>query len=150
MNNLLEMNDLFTYYSGSLIDFLREVQGNRSNRLMKIVLSPASSNMIDSSFNHVLDNFAVKHIFNKHANEKEVQRGQIMVEISDFLLIPDILANYDSCTILSHPTGRKLILYSKLYEDCIRFYVEEERKGRRELAGVTLYKKKKKLTGANS
>ena len=68
MNNLLEMNDLFTYYSGSLIDFLREVQGNRSNRLMKIVLSPASSNMIDSSFNHVLDNFAVKHIFNKHAN----------------------------------------------------------------------------------
>ena len=77
---------------------------------MKIIISPASTNMIDSSFNHVLDNFAVTHIFNKHANEKEVQRGQIMVEISDFLLIPDILANYDSCTILSHPTGRKLII----------------------------------------
>lgn len=132
------------------MDFLREVQGNRSNRLMKIILSPVSSNETYSSFNHVLDNFAVAHIFNKHANEKEVQRGQIMVEISDLLLIPDILANHDSCDILSQSTGRTLISYSKQYEDCIRFYVEEERKGRRELAGVTFYKRKKKLTGANS
>ncbi len=72
------------------------------------------------SFHHVLDNFAVKHIITKHSNDKEVLRGQIK------------------------------ITYTKTYEDCLYTYVEEIRKGRRELAGVTFYKRKRKLTGANS
>ena len=137
------MSDLFTYYCGSLAEFLRDVKGIQDNRLIKIILAPVSLESIDSSFNHVLDNFAVMHIIKKHANEKEELRGQILVETTDLLLIPDILANYDTCDIQIQPTGRTLICYSKQYPECTRYYVEEVRKGRRELAGVTLYKRKK-------
>ena len=137
------MSDLFTYYCGSLTEFLRDIEGNQDNHLVKIILAQVSTELNGCVFNHVLDNFAVMHIMKKHANEKEVLRGQIMVETDDLLMIPDILAHYDTCEIQTQPNGRTLICYSKLYPDCIRFYVEEIRKGRHELAGVTYYKKKK-------
>jgi hypothetical protein len=137
------MSNLFTYYCGSLTDFLKDVEGNQENRLVKINLTPVSVETTDSSFSHVLDNFAVKHILKKHANAKEVLRGQILVETKDLLLIPDILANFDTREIQTQSTGRTTVCYSKLYPDCIRFYVEEVREGRHELAGVTFYKRKK-------
>ena len=101
-------------------------------------------------FHHVLDNFAVNHIIAKHANDKEALRGQIKIEVSDFLLIPDIVFHFDSCLIDSPRPGRTLITYTKAYLDIEYCYVEEIRKGRRELAGVTFYKRKRKLTDAKS
>jgi hypothetical protein len=140
------MKDLFSYYDGSLHDFLNHIKESTDNTLIKIKLEANSSD----SFCHVLDNFAVKHIYSKHSNEKEALRGQIIVEESDFLLIPDILDNPDTCETITDPKGRKLLVYSKAYPDCVRFYVEDVRKGRHELAGVTYYKRKRKLTGAKS
>jgi hypothetical protein len=137
------MNNLFAYYRGSLREFLSDVEGNQENRLVKIKLASVSMETIDSSFSHVLDNFAVTHLMKKHANAKELLRGQILVETEDLLLIPDILANYDTCEVQIQSTGRTTVCYSKQYPDCIRFYVEEVRKGRHELAGVTFYKRKK-------
>lgn len=138
------MGTLFTYYDGNLEDYLNYIQGLNDNRLVKIRLEAVES------FHHVLDNFAVKHIKAKHANDKEELRGQIKVTDSDFLLIPDITAAFDSCVIQSPRPGRPLITYTKYYNDVEYCYVEEIRKGRRELAGVTLYKRKRKLTDAKS
>ena len=100
---------MFSYFDGSLEDYLHYIKDVKDNRLVKIKLCPATKmeNLgIDDSFHHVIDNFAVTHIVTKHSNEKETLRGQIIVE--------------------------------------------EIRNGRHELAGVTYFKRKRKLTGANS
>ncbi|MBO4635233.1 MAG: hypothetical protein J5669_07660 [Bacteroidales bacterium] len=138
------MGTLFSYFDGSLEDFLIYIKETQDNRLVKIRLGSVES------FRHVLDNFAVNHIISKHSNEKEVLRGQLKIQDSDFLLIPDIVTHFDSCIIQSPTPGRTLITYNKAYEDCDYFYIEEIRKGRCELAGVTYYKRKRKLTDAKS
>ena len=135
---------MFSYFDGSLEDFLTHIKEIKDNRLVKIRLAPAES------FTHVLDNFAVNHIITKHSNDKEVLRGQVKILLSDFLLLPDILIHFDSCVIQSSRPGRILISYTKTIQDCDYFYVEEIRKGRRELAGVTFYKRKRKLTDAKN
>lgn len=138
------MGTLFSYFDGSLEDFLIYISEIKDNHLVKVKLG------FVESFCHVLDNFAVNHIISKHSNEKEVLRGQLKIQGSDFLLIPDIVTHFDSCLIQSPRPERTLLTYSKQYEDCLYTYVEEIRKGRRELAGVTYYKRKRKLTDAKS
>lgn len=148
------MGTLFTYYDGTLEEFLSSIKEINDNRLVKIVLLPATTleeiGIVRTSYSHVLDNFAVQHIITHHANEHESLRGQINIQESDFLLIPDILSRFETCLIERKPSGRIVITYAKNYSDCIRCYVEEIRKGRRELAGVTYYKRKRKLTDAKS
>lgn len=138
------MSSLFVYFEGSLEDFLSQIQEIKDNRLVKIRLASVES------FYHVLDNFAVNHIIAKHSNDKEVLRGQIKIEESDFLLIPEIVTSFDSCVIQSPRPGRTLITYTKVYQEREYCYVEEIRKGRHELAGVTIYIRKRKLTDAKS
>lgn len=138
------MSNSFSYFDGSLQDFINHISDIKDNRLVKIKLASVGS------FCHVLDNFAVNHILNKHANEKEVLRGQIIIQNSDFELIPEIVAHFDSRSVIKPTEKRRLILYSKTYPDCEHVYIEEIRKGRHELAGVTYYKRKRKLTGAKS
>lgn len=143
------MNTLFEYYSGSLKDFLSRARTISDNSLMKIQFAPSTLPEY-SDYTHVLDNFAVRHIFTKHASEKEVLRGQIKIEDDDFFLLPSLLNNYDNYHIEVSSGGRTLIHYRKNYPDCTRIYIEEVRKGRHELAGVTYFKRKRKLTGAKS
>ena len=138
------MNVMFSYFDGSLQDFLAYINENKDNRLVKIRLAKVES------FYHVLDNFAVNHIITNHSNDNETLRGQVKILKSDFLLIPDILSHFDSCVINTPRPDRTIITYSKTYQDCNYVYVEEIRKGRRELAGVTYYKRKRKLTDAKS
>ena len=148
---------LFTYFEGCLQDFLTHIKENRDNSLFKTRLAPVTpealalltSAGVDRTFYHVLDNFAVNHIISKHTNEKEVLRGQIVIYETDFLLIPYIVSNYDSCQVET-TDNKTLISYSKDIQDCTYFYVEEIRAGRHELAGVTYYKRKRKLTDAKS
>ena len=148
------MNEQFKYFDGSLEEFLTLIKGMKENSLVKIKLMQSTAledlGIVNDSFYHVLDNFTVKHIYNKHSNEKEVLRGQLIIEESDFLLITDIISHYDSRIIEKHDDGRILIVYTKSYPDCERYYVEAVRNGRHELAGVTYYKRKRKLTGAKS
>ena len=145
---------MFAYFDGSLEDFLKHITEIHDNRLVKIRLAPATTlgdiGIVSNSYHHVLDNFAVTHIIKKHSSEKEVLRGQIIIEELDFYLIPEIVSHFDSCTVEKPEDGRTLIVYSKSYQDCTRFYVEEVRKGRHELAGVTYYKRRRKLTDAKS
>ena len=143
------MDTQFEYYIGSLEDFLSQARTISDNSLMKIQLAPSTlPGYFD--YTHVLDNFAIRHIFTKHASEKEVLRGQIKIEDDDILLLPSLLNNFDNLHMEVMPGGRTLIHYRKNYPDCIRIYIEEVRKGRHELAGVTYFKRKRRLTGAKS
>ena len=124
---------MFSYFDGSLEDYLHYIKDVNDNRLVKIKLCPATKMEdigIDTSFHHVIDNFAVTHIVTKHSNEKETLRGQMLIDESDFHLISDIVSNYNSISVEKPRDGRTLIIYSKQYQECERFYVEEIRKGR--------------------
>ena len=97
-----------------------------------------------------MDNYAIRHIINKHSNEKELLRGQETVQLNDLLRIPDILRTYNTVK-LEQRNNKTMVIYEKVYDDHICHLVEEVREGRKEQAVVTFYKTKKgKLTGADS
>lgn len=148
------MSNLFSYYEGSLEDFLTYITGIEDNRLVKIKLSPISTlediGIINDSFIHVLDNFAVKHILHRHGGKRESLRGQIPVTISDLLLIPIIFSSFDSRSLGKCNNGNLAIIYAKDIDDVSYTLVEEVRTGHSELATSTLYKRKRKLTDAKS
>ena len=153
------MSDLFAYYEGTLTEFLLDAIEERG-RLVKIVIQYADRELVASlagafpvlgaDFKHVLDNYAVRHTMMKHASEKEESRGQVRVELDDFLMLPEILAEYDAITLTSR-NGKQIIIFEKYYENYTCHLVEEIRKGRKELAVITFYKTRKgRLTGADS
>ena len=149
------MSELFLYYEGTLDAFLKDAIQEKE-KLMKIVLGNElsvvheDSFIIDDNYLHVVDNYAIRHIINKHSNEKELLRGQETVQLNDLLRIPDILRTYNTVK-LEQRNNKTMVIYEKVYDDHICHLVEEVREGRKELAVVTFYKTKKgKLTGADS
>ena len=143
------MKNLFTYYSGSLDESISTARSIRDNHLIKIQLAPSSlPEYLD--YSHVLDNFAVKHIMHRHSGNRERLRGQEPVTLSDFLLIHEIVLNYDTCTSIQCKNGNPGLFYTKDINDYTYSLIEEIRNGHSELATTTLYKKKKKLTDAKS
>ena len=156
--NCSSMGSLFSYFDGSLQDFLTHIKEIQDNSLVKIRLASVSSDTltmlssagVDGSFYHVLDNFAVNHIRHRHGGKRELLRGQSPVTEMDFHLIPYIVANYDSLTLGLCPNGNKAVIYTKDINDETITLVEEIRPGHSELATCTLYKRKKKLTDAKS
>ncbi len=95
-----------------------------------------------TGYKRKIDNYAVKHIFKKHATQKEKLRGQIHITEDDFLFYDDIVTNYDKIA-KSHKTkiGRDAIIYMKKYEDTI-YVIEEVRNKHKELVPTTMYKTK--------
>ena len=82
-----------------------------------------------SKYIHSLDASGVKHAL-KHKN----------IQVSDLLLIPLIIENFDTLSIGKEPNT---LVYTKLIGQEY-FYVEEIRKGRKKLVLKTLYKRKKR------
>ena len=140
------MSALFSYYEGSLEDYLTYISGIEDNRLVKIKLTPVSASegigIINDSFTHVLDNFAVKHILHRHGGKRESLRGQIPVSVSDLLLIPIIFSTYDSFSLGKCNNGNPAIIYAKDIDDVSYTLIEEVRTGHSELATSTLYKRR--------
>lgn len=96
-----------------------------------------------SGYRRVIDNFAVRHVFKNHGDEKkETQRGQIAVSPDDFNLISLILIQYDSFSIEKNRIGNFIFRYTLNTDKFRLVYAEEVRTGRRELAVQTLYKQK--------
>lgn len=152
------MGSLFSYFNGSLQDFLTHIKEIKDNSLVKIRLASVSSDAlsvlssagVNDTFFHVLDNFAVNHIRHRHGGKKESLRGQSPVTEMDFHLITYIVSNYESLTLGLCPNGNKAAIYMKDINDETITLVEEIRLGHSELATSTLYIRKKKLTDAKS
>jgi len=98
---------------------------------------------IDEEFEHTIDNSAINHILKEHGNEStEAKQGQTAITKDDVSLIPDIIDNYDAIEKKIEPGKPERILYTKGYPDGTTYYFEEVRTGKKELAAVTMYKKK--------
>jgi hypothetical protein len=101
-----------------------------------------------TDFQRTMDNYAIKHTFRKHGNDKlETLRGQIGVTEKDFEKIDSIIDNPDEITHGGiNNIGREVILYRKNLENQY-VYVEEIRPAKKEAAMQTLYiRKNKKAT----
>lgn len=146
------MKELFTYYEGDLDVFIAESLITKDT-LIKRVITIASDTLIsdlndkgvdiDNTFRHTLDNNAIRHVIKIHGSSNELLRGQIPITNSDLILIPEIVSSYDKITVDKNSRKQDVIIYTKAMEDGITFYVEEIRKGRRELAASSMYKRKK-------
>ena len=154
-----KMGSSFEYFTGTLTDLI-SIAKNAVKGLFKKVIAPVSSRLkedlatkgivIDDEYNHVIDNNAIRHILKKHSGKNEVKRGQIPVVDADFDKITDIVESYDIVEVLDGNTTAQRIIYQKSYSNGIVMFVEEQRAGRKELAAVTMWKKKNPtLTDAN-
>jgi len=95
-----------------------------------------------SGYRRVLDNFGIKHIFNRHGIQSiEEKRGQRAVTAQDFTLIPEILTMPDGIEYAGQSRFSKadLIKYWKKIDGEIFYYVEEIRRKRRLVATETMW-----------
>jgi len=93
-------------------------------------------------YKHSVDCHSIRHIIKEHGNaKKEVSRGQLVVSENDIKRMPEIVAHFDKIEMRSKVRGRERIRYTKRVNGHI-FYVEELRSDDKQLAAVTMWKKK--------
>jgi len=128
INELIELT--FTKKSNEQIKF---EMGKIKPNIAEIVKVQTGLNVND--YEHMIDNFAVKHTILKHGNaKKEEKRGQIAVTLDYFEKIPDIIRNPDRVGDGGiNDIGRRVIIYVKRINGVI-IYLEEIRTKRKKLA----------------
>ena len=158
-SEVASQSKLFKYFAGSIKDLIELAKGTTTVLLKKIV-APINVRLqqdlasfgidISEDYKHVIDNNAIRHAIKNHGGQQEEKRGQIPLIDADFERIEDVVSNYDHINIENGKRNNFNILYSKEYNDGITIFVEEKRDGRKELAAVTMWKKKNPtLTDAN-
>ena len=141
----------FNYFTGSIKDLI-SLAMESAKGLYKKIVAPISDRLrtdlaqrgiiLTPDYNHVIDNNAIRHALKKHGGKHEEKRGQIPLTDIDFERIEDVVTNYDQIRIEQGKRNDINIIYSKTYEDGTTIFVEEKRDGRKELAAVTMWKKK--------
>jgi uncharacterized membrane protein YbhN (UPF0104 family) len=95
-----------------------------------------------AGFRHVIDTSAVRHIKNRHGNEKiEHARGQLVISDEDILKIPLILCAPDQLIFGAHtPRRQPVIGYIKRLPDGAVLFLQEVRAGRKDLSALSMIK----------
>lgn len=132
-----------------LVKFALTDKLNKNKVLQLSIVTCAQSQILNhllgidvSDYTHTIDVYSIKHIIKQHSNVKsESSRGQVAVTIYDFKLIPTIISNPDTIAKIRTKLNKNGIMYSKKIADDICF-LEEVRSHRKQLAAVTLYKRK--------
>lgn len=97
----------------------------------------------------IITNDAVKHVFDHHGNaQAEIRRGNLPLTNDILNTLPDIVANPDNVYAGNLDSrGEQGIVFEKDLGNGTVLYIQFDNKGRKTLAGKTLYIKKK---GAHS
>lgn len=93
-------------------------------------------------YSHTIDNFFVNHALKQHGDkEAEEKRGNVAITYSDICNVFSVYAHPDYIVFgTKTKTGNPAIVYVKNIGDSTIF-VEDVRRGKKELAAQTLYKK---------
>lgn len=95
-----------------------------------------------AGYERILDRFAIGHTLKIHGDvEVEAERGQVAVTDKDFEKIPRILKTENIIFIGQNKKGKDLFLYEAVIGNTF-YYVEEIRTRRKQLAMVSMYKRK--------
>lgn len=93
-------------------------------------------------FKRIIDKFSINHTLKSHGNvEIEKMRGQIAITEEDFELVPQIVQSQNIIHVSKNKIGNDILLYEAVINDTF-YYVEEVRRGRKELCMTTMYKRK--------
>jgi len=139
VNSLSELIDLTLSESNESVKF---GLGGVSQEFVSLVKE--LTGMSIEGFEHIVDNYAIRHCIKKHGSAKdEAARGQIAVTINDFKLIPQIIELPDSIDYAGvNNQGNHVLIYSKVIENQLILYLEEMRGKRKEATMQTMYKRK--------
>lgn len=108
----------------------------------EIDLVKAKTGINLDGYRRILDSSSIKHVIKNHGNkEVEEKRGQIAVVEDDFLKIPEIADTNNVIFEGVNKRGLRVLLYMKKIKGVYYFY-QEIRTKRKELAMLTMYKKK--------
>jgi hypothetical protein len=139
----------------SIKEFVENILKTKSNEKQKFSFGTISKEEVEmlknatgldlTDYQRTIDNYCIQHAFNKHGNQnREEKQGQIAINSSDFEKIPEITSKPDNIiTGEKDAIGNDLIKFEKEIENKF-IYAEEVRKGKKELACKTMYKRKKK------
>jgi hypothetical protein len=79
-------------------------------------------------FDHIVDTSAIRHILDRHGNEKEKARGGVQLTHEDIHSIPEIVSSPDQVAFgASTKQGRPLIAYIKPFKSGSILLLEEVR-----------------------
>ncbi|MDR2504324.1 MAG: hypothetical protein LBD82_08120 [Deltaproteobacteria bacterium] len=130
----------------------KTLQGDRSARVSwKFSRSPEAETLsnktglnIQPGVVHSISSSSIQHALNHHGNPAaEAARGQIALENSDFLLIPEIVKPENSPEYIGkNALGLDVIRYKKSFDGVTVYVLEEVRVKTREFAFQTMWKKK--------
>lgn len=127
----------------------------REDGARAIFLGPTSGKLLTDipaleDFSHSVDNSMMKHVMSHHGDAKsEARRGLVPITDKDVAAIPDIITTYDAIRYdLVSKRGDPLVAYAKVVDDGVLIYLEEVRNGRKDMAGLSLWKKRPTATSA--
>lgn len=132
-----------------LVDFAINSK-NTVNRKVEIsIVDTLEAKMIELKtgfkligYKRIIDKSSVNHTIKQHGDTKaEKLRGQIAVTLKDFELVPEIATSKNIIHVSKNKFGNDIILYEAIIKNTF-YYVEEVRKGRKELCMTTMYKRK--------
>lgn len=132
--------------------FFSKTAPKNENRIVKLgQLKPHEVKRIQDitgfnleGYERIVDRFAVGHTLKVHGDQEgEALRGQIAVTEADFLKLPRIIKSENIIYAGKNKRGQDCLLYEATIGN-IFYYVEEIRKGRKQLAMVTMFKRKPK------
>lgn len=85
-----------------------------------------------TGYQFILDRSAVRHVMRSHGNyDKERQRGQLPIDVSDFANLPEILDGADQIRLAGrNRLGNPLVTFTKIVNG-IRFFATFEVRGRK-------------------
>ena len=139
-----EIQELVQFAINSKNSVNKKVKINTISKIESQILK-LKTDLDVEGFTRILDKSSINHTISKHGNDKiEKNRGQIAVVYDDFYLIPKIVKTENIIYSGKTKTGTDCILYQKVIGD-VYYYVEEVRKGKKELCLKTLYKRKATL-----
>lgn len=133
----------------ALVEFARNSKSAVNSKLQinRIDETEAKSIELKTGFKllgykRVIDKFGINHTLKQHGNiEAEKLRGQIAITSEDFELVPQIAVSDNIIHVSKNKFGNDIILYEAIIQNTF-YYVEEVRKGRKELCMTSMYKRK--------
>ncbi|MGQ7945170.1 PBECR3 domain-containing polyvalent protein [Flavobacterium sp. WC2509] len=132
-----------------LVEFAKNSKNATNSKLQINIIDEIEAEFLELKtgfkllgYKRIIDKFSINHTLKNHGNIKtEALRGQIAITDEDFELIPKIIISKNIIHTSKNNMGNDLILYEAIIENTF-YYVEEVRKGKKELCMTTMYKRK--------
>jgi hypothetical protein len=132
-----------------LVEFAKNSKSPENSKLEIGIIDEFEAELIQiktgfklRGFKRIIDKFGINHTLKNHGNSTiENKRRQIAITEEDFELVPETVKSQNIIHVSKNKIGNDIMLYEAIINETF-YYVEEVRKGRKELCMTTMYKRK--------